>query len=64
MTVAELIAELQKMPADAEVSTEGCDCEGTADGCALVTEYIEYGLRGRRRTAKLDQPYVLITRSN
>lgn len=28
MTVAELITELQKMPPDLEVTTEGCDCYG------------------------------------
>lgn len=30
LTVAQLIAELQKMPADARVRTEGCDCNGDA----------------------------------
>lgn len=30
MTVAELIAELQKHPSDAPVLTEGCDCNGNA----------------------------------
>lgn len=28
MTVAELIKALQAMPQDAEVTTEGCDCDG------------------------------------
>ncbi len=32
LTVAELIAELQKMPQDALVWHEGCDCFGEANG--------------------------------
>ena len=32
MTVAELIAELQKQPQDALVWHEGCDCYGAAHG--------------------------------
>jgi hypothetical protein len=35
LTVAELIAELQKMPPDAKVWHEGCDCYGQADGVKL-----------------------------
>ncbi len=34
-TVAELIVELQKMPQDAPVYTEGCDCIGTAVGVEI-----------------------------
>jgi hypothetical protein len=33
--VAELIAELQKMPPDALVWHEGCDCSGAACGVTL-----------------------------
>jgi hypothetical protein len=35
MTVKELIAELEKMPPDAEVLTEGCDCLGDAKAVTL-----------------------------
>jgi len=31
LTVAELIAELQKQPQDALVHSEGCDCWGEVD---------------------------------
>lgn len=34
MTVAELIEELRKWPADAEVVTEGCDCYGDVGSVA------------------------------
>jgi hypothetical protein len=34
LTVADLIAELQKMPQDAKVYTEGCDCDGDAASVA------------------------------
>jgi hypothetical protein len=32
LTVKELIKQLQEMPQDAEVYTEGCDCYGDAAG--------------------------------
>lgn len=32
ITVKELIDELKKMPPDALVYHEGCDCDGNADG--------------------------------
>jgi len=35
LTVAELITELQKMPQDALVSSEGCDCWGEVDRVEL-----------------------------
>lgn len=35
LTVAELIAELQKMPPEARVLTEGCDCTGQATSVRL-----------------------------
>ena len=35
MTVAELIAELQKQPQDALVWHEGCDCYGAANGVEI-----------------------------
>lgn len=62
MTVAQLLAELAKMPLDSEVVTEGCDCEGDASGCTLITEVPSYTIGAPR--IKLDRPYVLITRSN
>lgn len=34
MTVAQLIAELQKLPPELKVLTEGCDCTGP---CASVS---------------------------
>jgi hypothetical protein len=44
LTVAELIERLQKMPSDAVVYHEGCDCYGAAndvvldeDGTVLIT---------------------------
>lgn len=46
LTVAELIALLQKQPQDALVMHEGCDCYGHADGVKWVE----------------DSGYVLITR--
>lgn len=39
LTVAELVAELQKYPPDALVWHEGCDCHGAANGVVIV----EYG---------------------
>lgn len=35
ITVAELLVELQKLPPDAYVFTEGCDCTGPCSGAAL-----------------------------
>lgn len=39
ITVAELIAALQKQPQDALVLSEGCDCDGFATGAELVPAY-------------------------
>lgn len=36
VTVAELIVQLQALPQDAPVVTEGCDCYGPASGAALA----------------------------
>ena len=38
LTVAELIAELKKMPPEAEVWHEGCDCTGAANGVTLESD--------------------------
>jgi hypothetical protein len=46
MNVAELIAELQKQPQDALVSTEGCDCEGAASDVTWDAKF-GYVLIGR-----------------
>jgi hypothetical protein len=35
ITVAELIALLQRVPLDAKVSAEGCDCDGEAVGISI-----------------------------
>jgi len=35
ITVRELIAALQQLPADAYVFTEGCDCEGPCSEAVL-----------------------------
>jgi hypothetical protein len=49
MTVKELITELQKHPADLEVITEGCDCNGHVQSVWLETEVTE-------------EPYVYLRR--
>lgn len=41
MTVAELIAELQKLPPDFAVVTEGCDCYGTAQAVGIDRDYAD-----------------------
>lgn len=43
MTVAELIAELQKWPQDAKVWAEGCDCWGKVNRVDEVPPEIEGG---------------------
>jgi len=35
ITVAELIEQLQALPQDAVVLSEGCDCDGEAKGATL-----------------------------
>lgn len=40
LTVGELIAELQKMPQDLPVITEGCDCLGDAYSVSNEREYV------------------------
>lgn len=40
LTVAQLIAELQKMPPDALVHTEGCDCNGEAASVILDKDLV------------------------
>jgi len=51
LTVAELITELQKFPADMLVWTEGCDCFGKASG---AVRYSDDGIA--------EHDYVLVTR--
>lgn len=36
ITVGELIQQLLKLPLDAPVEAEGCDCDGAAKGAALL----------------------------
>lgn len=38
ITVAELIEQLQKLPPDAMVYAEGCDCVGPATGAELQSD--------------------------
>jgi hypothetical protein len=38
VTVAQLIEQLQKLPQDAKVETEGCDCYGPCSG-AVQTDF-------------------------
>lgn len=44
LTVAELIRLLQGMPQEALVWTEGCDCEGEANGVYYDDDGIESGI--------------------
>lgn len=43
ITVGELIAELQKMPQDLPVMTQGCDCEGWSDGAIEAGDCVIIG---------------------
>lgn len=54
MKVSELIARLSKMPPDADVETEGCDCIGQAAGLrfdgdsVLITRTMDESDRARK----------------
>ena len=39
ITVAELIAQLQALPQDAYVHTEGCDCSGPCSGAEITAAW-------------------------
>lgn len=52
MKVSELIEALTKLPADLPVKTEGCDCEGDAEGAEVVPPH----------PMGHPTPYVLVTR--
>lgn len=51
LTVAQLIAELQKFPPDLPTVAQGCDCEGKVVGVSL------------ENTSSGSSPYILILRS-
>ena len=42
ITVRELIAQLETMPPDAFVHTEGCDCVGPCSGARMADPRREY----------------------
>lgn len=49
MTVAQLIKELEKMPPDLPVVSEGCDCDGDVMSLVMKEDYNH-------------EPYVLLSR--
>lgn len=66
LTVKELIEKLNAMPQDAVVITEGCDCNGQADGVELVNHkfptIVRYGENFDDDECKEVDQYVSITR--
>ena len=68
MTVRELIKELHRMPPDAEVTTEGCDCYGDVGKVTLVQSTRSAPRRvwrDRKKPAPEPEPdYVLLERGS
>lgn len=56
ITVRELIEQLQTLPPDLPVQSEGCDCCGAASGAEVVTT------SARPKDLERQDAYVLITR--
>jgi hypothetical protein len=63
LTVRELVALLSKMPQDAMVWHEGCDCHGAADGVRDISYLTDEPVQGKNPRPKMVEQ-VLITRNN
>jgi len=65
MKVKELIAELEKMPPDAEVSTEGCDCYGDVEKVTFHESSVRILLwRDRDKVVAVEPACVVLERSD